>query len=470
MSTSGGSQSELDGSQSELEELRAKNRELAEQVQELTRAQQTMAGRQVAPTQYQPRKDRRPLRNGVAGVFAFLTALLLVSAVVGSWTTNTALDTDKFVARVGPIIDEPDVRQAVSSQLTTQITDALNLQAKIEPALPQNIKFLAGPIASGADSFIGTQVSNFVDTDAFRTLWDNALRLSQERVAAALTGQDTNLVVVDGTVNIDLISVVNAVLAELSNNLPTILGNSVQLSIPPDANVTQITAIVQKYLGVELPENFAQIPIMNASDLEAAQTGVQVVSTGNILLFVGALICLILALAISAGRRRTVFVLGMSVALVTGIVFFALRAVNQSTLAGISDPELQTAASTSVRVIFETLRSAATALVIIGVLLALVAYLVGPGRFPVWLRSSTRKAAKKVSQSTQDAATSDRTAAFARTYLDPLRFGAIIVAVLALLIWSSWLSFGIILAVLVIFEVVVTIAAGRADDPAPDQS
>lgn len=404
---------------------------------------------------------KRRLRNAFAGIFAFISALLLITAVVGNWTTNTALDTDKFVNRVGPIIDDPAVQAAVADQLTTQITNALNLQTRLQTALPENIRFLSGPISSGANSFIGKEVDKFVASDGFRTLWYAALRIAQESVAEALTGSHDNLVVVDGVVSVDLIEVVDQVLQTISTQLPTVFGKSIQLSIPPDADLTKVRSLVEQYLGVQLPDSFARVPIMDASQLNSIQTGVQVVSTTNILLFVGAFLFFILALLISAARRRTLIFWSIFVALITALVFFGVRTVQNATIGSISDDTQQTAAAAAIRVIFSSLREIGTWILIVSLLIALVAWLVGPGRAARGVRGGVATGSKKTAEWTHNVLTNDDSRDWVRKHLDLLRIGGVVLAVIVLLFWASWLAFAIIAVLLVLFELTVTLMAQR---------
>ena len=57
----------------------------------------------------------------IAVVLAGLSALVLVVAAAAAWTSRTALDTTRFVAQVGPVIDQEPVRAAVASEVSRQL-------------------------------------------------------------------------------------------------------------------------------------------------------------------------------------------------------------------------------------------------------------------------------------------------------------------------------------------------------------
>jgi hypothetical protein len=426
----------------ELEQLRQENEEL--------RAEVAAAA---------PRTSKRRFRRSVAAVLAFLSALLLVLGIVAGWTSSTALNTQKFVSRVGPIIDEPAVRTAISTELGNELVSVLDLQQRIQPALPPNLTFLAGPIAAGAESFVRKQVTSFVGSDAFHRIWYAALTLSQEQVARLLTGSNAAVTFINGKLYINLISVIDQVLSNLSAQLPTVFGNAVALKIPDNLPVDQIRAIVQKYLGVQLPANFAQIPVMDASALDAARTGVKVVNVSVILVLVLALVALVVALWASTNRRRTLLQVGLWLAGITAVVFFTARAVSNSTLAGVSDPVLRPAVTSAVHVIFSSLRGWAALLFWVGLVLGAVMYLVGPGRFPVWLRAKVGIGVRWVRGRVAEIRADEGLASWTARHLDVLRIGGAVLAALLLLFLASWLAFVVIGVLLVLFEVGVTLYA-----------
>lgn len=409
---------------------------------------------------------RAGLRDGLCGILAALAALLLVLGTIGTWTSNTALDTDKFVERVGPIIDQPAVQTAISTELSNQIIEALNLRARIAPALPETLSFLAAPIASGADDVVRAQVAKVVASEQFRRVWYRALAISQEEVAATLTGSNDKLLVVDGVVTVDLVEVVTEVLRRVGAELPTVLGESVALSLPPDASGDQVRKAVSKYLGVDLTPNFANIPIMDASSLESAQTGVKVVNAGVIVFFIVAGILLVTAIGASTRRRRTTLQFGLSLALVTGVIFFVIRAVNSATVEGITNDTLRPAAEAALLVIFSSLRVYSWWLVVVGVAIALVAYLAGPGKIPAAVRGGISRAGRHAGEVATDVGAGERVAA----NLDRLRMAGVVLAVVVLLFWSTWWSLGVVVVLLTVFEVGVTVVAAQVGSriPPPD--
>lgn len=442
---------DLPQDQSELDQLRAENEALKQKL--------ATTGALPAP--------RHRVRAVIAAVLAFLTGLLMITAVVSVWTTRTALNTDKFVARVGPVIEQPAVQDAIATEVSTQLTGYL--QPKVAAALPDNLQFLAAPISSGLQTVIDKQVRKIVGSEAFTKVWDQALTLSHAEVVSVLKGDNKAVAVVNGKVVIDLIPVVNEVLQNMSAQLPTIFGQTIALQLPENASLDRIRSAVSTYLGVDLPPDFAQIPIANESDLTAAQGGVKIVNTSTVLVVLLALLALVLALVVSPVRRRTLLQIGLWTTGFTALVFFVVRGVMRNAVAGVDPAYLADAATAALKTLFSSLREFALILFWAGLVLAVVMYLIGPGRFPVWLRTSvarwTRTAAARVRETSGDEGFS----AWVRQYLDPLRIGGAVVAALVLLIWPSWVALLVVGILLVLFEVGVTLAAHPPGSHLPAQ-
>ncbi len=413
--------------------------------------------------------SKRRVRRTTAAVLAFVTALLMVLTVVAGWTSRTALNTDKFVDRVGPIIDQPEVRTAIAVELTAELTKAIDTQSRLQKALPDNLTFLAGPISSGVDNVIGKQVTKVVDSKAFSRIWYASLRLSHTQVVRLLTGKDANVQIVRGKVVVNLIGVVEQVLSQLQSQLPTVFGTAISLQIPDNLPLDQIRALVSRYLGIDLPPDFALVPIFDAAALQDAQTGVKVINLSIVLLLVLTVGLFVLTLVASTDRRRTLLQVGLWTALITALVFFAVRGLTQSSLSGIQNDTLEPAAKAAVREVFSSLRGWAALLFWCGTILALAMYLAGPGRLPRTLRGWVSRGTAWTVARGRAVAEDEGVAAWVAGNIDPLRVGGAILAAVLLLVFSSWTALLVVGILLVLYEVGITLWA-RSTPAAPQEA
>ncbi|WP_460362576.1 hypothetical protein, partial [Actinocorallia lasiicapitis] len=155
-----------------------------------------------------------------------LSALLIVAgclcapvAVTAAWTANQITDTDRYVATVSPLADDPAVRNAVADQVTAVIMTELNvprLVGNASGALPPKagklVSLVSGPAASFVRGFVREQTGEVLASDGFGTVWDQTNRIAHGRINLILSGDDAALVQTGGeTVDLELGPLVAAV-------------------------------------------------------------------------------------------------------------------------------------------------------------------------------------------------------------------------------------------------------------------
>lgn len=429
---------------SELDRLRAENEALRAQL--------------AAPAT----ASRHRARRIIASLLAFVTGLLLVLSVLSVWTNRTALNTTVFVDRVAPIIEQPAVQDLVAQQVTTQLFDALDVQGRLEQAAPAELGFLAGPLTSGLEDFTQKQVVKVVASDAFDRVWRQALTLSHDELVDVVKGNAAAVQTVNGQLVINVLPVINQVLANLQEQLPTVFGRAITLPELSQATLDQILAQVEQRLGIDLPDDFGQVVVGSASDLETVQTGVQVFNLSVVLLLIVALACLILAIVVSVDRRRTVLEIALWTSGLAALTFLAVRALLRGQVSSVPDAATQEAVREAIVVVVSSLKRNVLILFWVGLVLGLLLYLVGPGRGPRWLRGVVGSAASGARGAAQD----DRVLTFVRDNLDALRIGGAVVAVLLWVISSSWLALLVLGVLLAAYEVGITALARRPATPA----
>lgn len=68
-----------------------------------------------------------------------LACVVLTAAVVGLWARRNFLDTDRFVDRTGPLIEEPSVQQALTNRLTEQLVTVVDPQTLFRRCCPSGV-------------------------------------------------------------------------------------------------------------------------------------------------------------------------------------------------------------------------------------------------------------------------------------------------------------------------------------------
>ena len=79
------------------------------------------------------------------------------------------------------------------------------------------------------EGFVQDQVSSFIASDRFANLWEGAIRVAHEAASRLLRGDSEVVVAEDGQITLNLIPIVNAVLAQITSASPEILGREVDI-------------------------------------------------------------------------------------------------------------------------------------------------------------------------------------------------------------------------------------------------
>jgi hypothetical protein len=400
-----------------------------------------------------------------------VTSIVFTVSVVGVWTRRNALNTDKWVETVGPIAEDPAVQQALGSWITTELMTAIDPETFFESVLPQQGQALAAPLTNALRGYVNDRVDTFLASDTFQRLWVEINRRAHTRVVDVLEG-NTNLQTENGKVVLNLVPVLNEVLAEIGRASPEIFGRSVNIptvsvdDIPKDA-----VAKVENALGVDLPDNFGQFTVFEAQRLEAIQDAVELFDRLVVVAVVLAVLLIALTLWVSPRRRRTLLQLAVGIAL--GVVLIrriGLRAEDE--VVDLAKPENREAVGVVVGAFVDSLLDATAWILAAAALVAVVALLNGPYPWAVTLRRRTASLARALAAAIGGAATrrpDSATVAWVVEHREVLQYGGVVAGIVVLLLVDlSWLGILLLALVIACYELVVARFAGLApSEPEP---
>jgi len=394
-------------------------------------------------------------RSCATAVLIALAALGVVVGMVGIWATWTVLDTDRWVATVAPLPRQPEVATAIATYTTDEVFQAVDVRRRLTEVLPGPAAFVAGPITGQLHEFVQRTVDQLVRTDQFQGLWVAANRLVHQQAVAILEGDSRVIAATGDEVRIDLLPVVNQVLRQLEQQLPTLFGHRLDLpdvtsgEVPP-----RLRAIVGDALGVTLPADFAQFTVYRGDELRQLQQTVLLAKRwlyGVIAVTVAAFAA---ALWMSSTRRRTLLQFGVWLAVWVVAVTATVRAVKAQVLAQVPSGVYRSAADSAVTVVFSGLHRSGLGLLAAGGLLAALAYLAGPGRLPSWLRRRATDGGKQLWRVARPACAASP--AWIRRHVDLLRVAGVVVAAVVASLLSSWTGLLVVATVLGAYELVLT--------------
>jgi hypothetical protein len=415
------------------------------------------------------RRHRRVtmLRQIVAALLVVVAALGVTLSVVGVWAGRTTLNTDRWVETVTPLDKDPAVRAAVATYVTDQVFTTLNVDQRVKEVLPPKAAFLSSPLTGQVHGFVQSSVNKVLASEQFAQLWPAMNRAAHKQVMAILNNDSTVVRSSGDTVTLNLLPVVNEVLVGLEQQVPTLFGK--QLNLPTLTNgeiPAGLQTKIEDALGVTLPANFAAIPIYQGNQLSAAQQALVQVKQYLTLLVVVSVLALVLALWISPRRRRTTLQLGLWLIICVVALTSLIRTIRTQLIEQVPGGVMRSGVDAAVQIVFVTLRERGTQLLWLGIVIAVVAYLIGPGRAAVVFRRWSVQAGHFLGQRGRryGSLAVAEGPGFARANLDALRIGGVVAAGLLLLFFTSWAGLFWIAVLLGLYELLVTAAAGAAHE------
>jgi len=434
----------------ELERLRAEVADLRSQV-----ATAPVPVEQVVIPPSRPRRQR--WRSVVATLLIVIGCILAPLSVVAVWTKNLVTDTDRYVTTVAPLARDPAIQSAVADKVTAEIFARLDVPAitnqavdalaerGLPPLVATQLHALSGPLSSGVESFVRTEVGKVVASDAFVNAWVTANRAAHTALVAALTGQTgEGVTIANDTVSINLGPFIQEVKQRLIEN-----GFELASRIPdinPSFTVLQSDAITKARGAFNL---------LNA--------------LGNWLPVI-ALILLALGVYVAKDHRRALVGAGLGLAagmlaLGLGIALFRTIYLNALPL-GVLTPD---AAAVFYDTLVRFLRLGLRTVLVFGLIVALAGFFTGRSitavraraglsRGIAWLRGGAEKAGFRTGP----------VGAWVYTYKRVLRIAVLGIAALVLVFWdqpTGRVIIGITLGVLVALVIIEFL--GRPPNPAP---
>jgi hypothetical protein len=291
-------------------------------------------------------------------------ALIVVGGLVvlvGSltlWAKRQLLDTDTWVASSSKMLEDDEIRQAVSNYAVEQLFSNVDVQATLESRLGERGQALA-PAATAALYEAALRTTNaLLATPQAQQLWEELNRRAHTRLVDILEGNEGGrITTANGEVVLDL--------SPLIDRISSRLGAEAQL--PPDAG---------------------QITIMNSDQLKTAQDSVKLLKALSALVGLLAIAIFGLAVYLAKGwRRRAIAGSALAVLVAAVLVLVARRIVGNAVIdALVSTESIQRPAVRAWFIETEVLREIGIGLLVLGLIFLLGALAAGPARAAVAIR------------------------------------------------------------------------------------
>ncbi|HLN77765.1 MAG TPA: hypothetical protein VK204_12025 [Nocardioidaceae bacterium] len=449
--------------QNEVERLRARVAELEAQVAET----------EVPPPSREKHARRSAWWAVSSAILITLACVLAPLSVASVWASTQISDTDAYVETVSPLADDPAVQTAIANKVTAVIFENLDVkgltdealaalaqQPNVPPRVADALPTLAVPITNGVESFTRTQVNKFFASDAFPRIWDQVNRVAHQQVTKLLEGNQGG-----------------AVSAQ---------GDTITLNLGPIIAQVKDRLVAQGFgLANNIPVVDQSFVLVQSDAITSAQSFYRLLNTLGAWLPFVALALFAGGVVLARDRRRALLkgALGVTGAM---IVLGVGLAIARTWYVGATPANILTEAAAGN--VFDTLvrflRTGLRALAILGLVVALAAFLTGPATAAVRTRSALEGGIGSLRGSAEAAGwQTGRFGTWTYAHKRALQISAVVAGGLVLMFWTQptgwvvvWTALVVVLALAVIeflgrpplqpAPVAEGVAAGEAETPA----
>ncbi|WP_405486163.1 hypothetical protein [Streptomyces sp. NBC_00096] len=397
----------------------------------------------------------RTAMSSVSAVVITLTCLLVPISLLTVWVHDIVLDTGRYVSTVSPLASDPAIEAAAVHRITeaadvrvdgARVTSDLAkwLEAQgLPPRVGTAVKALGPQLDSAADAAVSKVATRFVESDRFETVWTTANRAAHSAVVQALTGEGRGAVGVEGgTVTLDVGAAVESVKEEL-----------VKAGLSP---------------AEKIPEVDKQMVLFQSDKLQKIRGAVHLLDVAGNWLPVLTVVLGAVGVLLARRRRRALVTVTLGAAAACLVFAIGLAVVRHYYLghlpAQVQSPEAAAAVfDTLVRFLRVSIRTA----LVLGVVVALGAYLSGAGRLPRGVRGRAERAADSAAAwGAAHGVRTGSTGTWVQAHRRPLTTGALLVLALVFALWNHPTVLTVLLLVIVLLAVLAVLsllaAGGRA--------
>jgi len=311
-------------------------------------------------------------RKWAVGLLIALGAILLVVANFTFWAWFTLLNTNGWVAAVGPLTKDPAVSGIISQYVVTELFEQVNIEQAVKQALSPEFEMLSAALVIGLEKIALETVDSLIQSEAFNTVWVGVNRTGHTVVMKVLKGQGDNLYMQSGALVLDLSDIYRFVedrfgLADLN-------------------------------LSGQVEDG--RIVLFQSQQVAVLQELVSYLNTLGLLLPLLVLLTFVAAWLVSLWRRVTLLWIGVVIAVAMLLSLIIFSVTRSSILVSVQDPLMRDLGRQIVNVVTHGLMVQTIFFMIVGILMAVSAWQAAPdSRFIQW--EATRKE-KEVAQKSSD--------------------------------------------------------------------
>jgi len=335
----------------------------------------TLSGRAENSESARTPEARRPSKGRAAAVIVclVLAALLTTPAAIAYWGQRTLNDTTRYVDTVGPLVNSPEVQDAIATKVTDTIQQEVDIEALLNNVFSgvitdrPRLQQLVGPLSGAINSLIDRQVREFLASDQFADLWTAANTRAQQSLQRILKGDQTGAVSLQGEqIVLDVSQVIDQVKQRLIDRGLTILKN------------------------VPVPDVDKQIVLVEAPQVKQMRTIYAFANPVAQWLIVVVAGLYLLALVLSRRRPRTTVIIGAALAANALLIALALSVGRQLFIDALSGTTFGPASAVFYDTLLSYLERGRQVFFRLGLAIMVIGWFAGPNKSGSAVRAAVR--------------------------------------------------------------------------------
>jgi hypothetical protein len=293
-------------------------------------------------------------------LIAVATVLGLASALT-VWVQRQALDTNAVTKASSKMLENDQVRGALSVYLVDQLYNNVNVSQSLSERLPENLQPLAAPLAGGLRQLATQSANTLLSRPRVQDLFAKAVHTAHAAFIRVIDGKAHRVSADGGVVYLDL----RPLLGQLGDQIG-----------------------IAKKLEAKLPPNAGKIEIMKEDQLDAIKTATRAIKALSVFLVIAVFGMYAVAIFLARGyRRSTLRTVGVCLAVVGVVLLVVRRVAGNMLIDTLATGGGSHAPARSVWLIATSLLSdVAWALIGYGIVVIVAAILAGPTRPATWVR------------------------------------------------------------------------------------
>lgn len=347
-----------------------------------------------APTEAVSDKARKHrIRRSLSVLVGTVAIIGLIASVVAIWARGVVFNSEKVAKAADSALQQPETIDSLATYLTDQVMIAVGVDQYVTSVLPDSLDRLSPALVGGIRNVVQNRLTVLLSRDEVRDVVVQIVERAHGRMMRLLRGDGgvSGITIENGEVSLNLLPLLSRGLLAIqdlgvleSANVPVFTADG-----DPAAQQAELSAAIDR----DLPSNFGQLVVYRSDRLSSAQDSLKAAQDALVLarralwlLIAVTVLAFIGCLALSVRRRRTAVVLLLASAASMIVVRAIVRRVKAEAPTLVIEPGARAAVQSTVDTLTSALLTAVTVIAILGILAAIVLYLLGDSKRAVALR------------------------------------------------------------------------------------